>query len=239
MIKSSTTRIKTEIRPVPCGFTNHDCLSQAHRDVLRTACLDDIVVLLNADLVLSEGSLSFCEQQLSNGKLAIACASVRVNQEGKIEGASNGRDLHNWAWKNRHQITKESTWPYGRTGDLSRIYFEELGNVVSRVCLPHPLAIKIDERQLFFYPTIDVNLLGNFDISEIYMVTSPDEVALVDLVSKDYFIGISDSSIDEKFTADNFIFSGNLQRWFVRHRVVICGQSVNLSSDRVVDEVLG
>ena len=43
------------------------------------------------------------------------------------------------------------------------------------------MAVLISGRQLSFTPTVDANLLLNFAVEEIYLVCSPDELALVEL----------------------------------------------------------
>lgn len=237
-LRAAATKIPMELRPVPAGLRDFDCLSQAHREVLAMACHDDRVALLTADLVLSTGSLLFCENKLADGKRLIACAGIRAIEEGRIPNVTSGRKLLKWAWDHRHPIVQAATWPNGRLNDLSRIYFSHNGNVVARWCLPHPLALRVDGRQLSFAPTIDVNLINNFHESEIHLVIDPDEVAMVELSPRNKFVGELGHRMKAKFENDQMLIPPGIQRWSFNHKIIICGHQIDCGDDPIVTKLL-
>src|SRR3990167_4111440 len=98
--------------------------------------------------------------------------------EGYIPDVASAPALMAWAWENRHQITRDCTWPEGRSPDLSRTYYVYENTVVARVCWPQPLAVRIDGRPLGFTPTVDANLIQRFDRSEMHLTTDCKQLAL-------------------------------------------------------------
>lgn len=238
-IRDGATQIPVEVRPVPAGGRGFDCLSQAHREVLNMACMDDRVALLTADLVVSADALVECEYQFNEvGAFLIACAGIRAIEEGPVPIGASGHRLMKWAWKHRHPITTESTWPKGRANDLSRIYFEEGDSVVARLCLPHPIAVRIDGRPLRFSPTVDANLINNFHPAEIHMVRDSNRLALVELSPRDKDFQMGELTMEAKFLQNLIIFPDGIQRWAVRHKIVLIGEAVNCGDDDVIGAVL-
>jgi hypothetical protein len=77
--------------------------------------------------------------------------------------------------------------------DLCRVYFEDGPTAVCRLWLAHPLALAIDGRLLPFGPTIDCNLVCSFRPAEIHLVTSPDELAVVELSPRMKITGSRDA----------------------------------------------
>lgn len=241
-IKDSATEIKIEPRGVPAGLRDFDCLSNAHRDVLEMSCFDDVVVLLTADMVVSEMALSRCRDIFNSddGKRVVACACMRTNQEGLIRSTSDARQLLEWGWNNRHLMTEASTWPDGHTVDLSRIYFEEEGSVVTRNALPHPLAVKIDRRRIAFSPTVDANLVENFSEDEIHVECSPDELGVIELSPINKYFDVVHMSMKERWAEGLFIVHHAKQRWLAGHRILLVGDldNRNFPDVKVMDRVL-
>lgn len=240
LIRDSATSLKVHALPVPAGLREFDCMSQAHREVFNMAIIDDVVVPLTADMVISEDSLLFCDSRLANGSTKlIACAAPRALQEGMLPEKLNGVNLLAWAWKNRHPMTSQALWPNGKTGDLSRTYFvTKNGGVVARWCLPHPLAIKIDNRVLSFTPTVDANLINNFHPAEIHVVTTPLELGVVELSPRDKGFSLTDSGIHEKLESGTVKIYNQLQRWVLNHKIMIVGEPEQGDDDMFVRRVL-
>lgn len=238
-IRRAATEVAMEFKPVPAGARDFDSLSQAHREVLSMGLTDDMIALLTADLVISESSLLYCHKAFTEkNKLLVTCASVRALAEGRIPDTSDGRALYSWAWKNRHPITRACAWPGGKTNDLSRIYFEHEGNVVSRTCLPHPLAVRIDGRSLRFSPTIDSNLMQNFPAHDIQMAMTPDEVAMVELSPRDKDFSVGSASMHDRLKDKSFIITDPLQRWAFGHRLVLVGGSEDCGDQYVYEMIM-
>lgn len=214
----------TECRPVPSGARDFDCMSQAHRDTMNSALHGDVVVLLTAGTIISEQGLVYCLDALSNPqKRVVLCAVPRVLAQGQLPDTSDAQVLMRWAWENRHPMTSACTYPDGRSVDLSRTYYpDSRGGVVTRVFLPHPLAVKMLGRPPSFTPTVDCNLMNNFDPSELHMATDCLRLAMVKLTPADKGFQVSSSSMKDRMVS-GLVVSDMHQRWCAAHRVVLCG----------------
>jgi len=240
-IISGATQISIEPRPLPAGARDYDCMSQGHREVLSMmACRQDRVALLTADLIISENGLSFCERRLQAGdKWLICCASIRVLEEGLIPSTSDNRALMKWAWDRRHPMTTEATWPNGRIGDMSRLCFTKAANVNTRVCLPHPLAVKVVSRPLKFTPTIDTNLMQNFHQGEIHVVNNPDDLVLFEMSPRDKDFGIGEKTMQQRFHEGTLGRVGNpLQRWVLNQRITVLGNGDDCGDAAITSAML-
>lgn len=238
-VEQSATLVRVEPRPVPSGLRDFDCLSQAHREVLGMACRDDVVVLLTADLVISGCGIAYCADALDNRqKRLVLCAGVRALQEGPIPTTAEAQSLMSWAWENRHPITEACRWPEGRSADLSRIYFEAGGAVRTRLALPHPLAVRIDGRPLKFSPTIDANLMQNFDETELHLVRDCSELALVELSPRDKDFRVSDESMEDHVSKTQTRLTDPLQRWCFSQPVRLRGPGANCGDGDVAAVML-
>lgn len=238
-IRDGATEIPIETRPVPAGARSFDCMSQAHRQVLDMAMMHDRVMLLTADLVLSKEGLRACDEILHPGnKFLVACAGVRAVEEGVVPITKSASRLMKWAWDHRHPMTEECRWPDGRSRDLSRLYFEKDGTVLTRLCLPHPLAVRIDGRLLRFNPTIDVNLINNFHVAEIHMVTTSDRLALVELSPRNKDFAINGPMIDQ-YDSGSIVIPGGMQTWCMKHKIMLVGnEPVDCGDDEVMSRIL-
>lgn len=159
---------------------HHDTLDRARRMGVRTR-----VCLLTADMMLSKELLLTCEKNFHQKKGVIGCMSMRTCVEELPPQGMDGPAMLNWAWEHRHPMTEESTWPHGRSYDAQRMYFSEGGNVACRLALPHPIALVRGNRSLNFSPTIDVNLVSNWSMQDIYVITRPEEGAVIELSPKE------------------------------------------------------
>ncbi len=239
-IRDGATEIEIEERNVPAGARDFDSLSEAHRDVMRMACRNDRVALLTADLLVSKDGLQLCEEILSpDGKNLVMCCGIRAKQEGRLPATDSAQVMMKWAWENAHPITQSSTYPKGKTTDLSRLYFEEDGNVVARLAMPHPIAVKIDGRNLPFSPTIDASLMQNFCAADTHLVTMTDRLALVELSPVDKDFQETEHSIKIRLDHGGVVMKDPAQRWLASHRVSLLGNKSNITiDDEVMKEVL-
>lgn len=177
----------THFLEVPPPDGAFESLSQAHRQVIHMATRNSRVCLLTSDLILSRNALVSCESRFAEGYVkVIGCAGMRACEETLPVPGMSGRELLAWGWDHRHPMTQECTWSEGTSYDLWRMYFAKDDEVVCRLCLPHPIAFVRDRPgMLDFRPTIDVNLIGNWQMNEMYIVTNPDELGLIELSPRD------------------------------------------------------
>ena len=173
--------LKSRVLWPPAGAQWFNTLSRAHSQVLTMATPNDIVVLLTADMVISTDALTACKRHFDQGKRLICCHGLRVLDSGVLPYHPKARELSEWGWRNRHPMVRDATWPNGQGSDLTRIYFENGNNVVCRLWLPHPLALKPHGRRVVFGPTIDCDLITNFIPSESHLVTDADELSAIEL----------------------------------------------------------
>ena len=235
---AAATDLPCDPRPIPAGLRDFDCMSQAHREALAMACRGDVVSLMTADAVPVSGSLAYAAAVLANPqKMLIMCAAMRALEEGHIK-STVGPEFMAWAWANRHPITEQTIWPLGQAGDLSRMHFTDGEAVVTRMCLPHPLAVRIDGRPLAFTPTVDVNFMQCFHHSEIHLARRCDECALVELSPRTKTDRVVSKSIRERLRAGELRVPDPLQRWCLNHRVVITGPDRDCGDDAVAAQIL-
>lgn len=231
VVAASSSRV--DVRPVPAGSRSFDCMSQAHREVLSLGLRGDVVVLLTAGSVISEQALTYCAGVLAEDSTRLVmCASPRVRSIGPIPDTGNAQALMSWAWSNRHQMVIDSTWPDGRMWDLSRVYFSGRdGLVVTRQALPHPLAVRIDERVLRFTPTIDANLMHCFLPSEMHLATECSRLAVIKLTASDRIADLAQTSIESRARAGHVVIDNPHQKWCARHRIILSPGSYDVSCD--------
>lgn len=228
-----------ECYALPAGVRYFDCMSQAHREVLNTGLRGDVVVPLTAGAVVSEQALVHCAGVFTNPRLhVVLCAVPRVLAEGVLPDTADARDLMHWAWNHRHPITRESTWPSGRLRDLSRTHFELAKSVVTRVCLPHPLAIRIDGRPLSFTPTVDANLIQRFDRSEMHMVQDCRRLAVIKLSSADKGYDLAADTMAERLAKYELVIADPLQRWLLDHPVTLVGPAQDCGDVDFVEKIM-
>lgn len=238
-------RLFLRVDSVPGPDGSFGSLSACHREALAAAGPRDRVLLLTADMVLSREVLATCEHWLSAGRKLVCCVPPRTLQDAGCPVGASGPELMEWAWANRHPMTRECTWPDGRSYDVWRMYFERDGEVAARVFLPHPLACVPYGRRVNFSPTIDVNLTANFTQSETYLITRPQEGAVVELSPPDKEFLLTTpmrSRLDNTAepSCPQFVRAGNPRhRMFWGKRVVIRGAGGDCGDGEVVGRVLG
>jgi hypothetical protein len=215
------------------------CLSHCHREAMALARPSiDHLMLLTADMLISEEAFIFCEEALSMAAIVVLCG-LRADMKFDGEDTSSGKALSRWGWDHRHPIIEEAIWPEGHNQDMSRLYFVEGVNVVARLGLPHPLALKKDFRSLNFMPTIDADLVYNFAIPEIRVVRN-GEVSVVELSPADKDFNRMPDTVRERITAGQVTIPrrAHIQRWLYQQQVVLCGEPGDYGDDQVVNLML-
>lgn len=243
-------RLTGDFQSIINGVPGHDSafhsLSEAHRWVLLNSPVDAHVVLLTADLVLSQGALLASARRLATGVRAIACMGMRVSDTELPTPGLPPRQLLAWGWEHRHPMTKECTWPNGESYDIWRMYFEKGDEACCRLALPHPLVVIREHRTLNdFYPTIDVNLLMHFnwEAGEIHLVTDNDELGLIELSppDKEFVRTVPMYRRYEEFLPSIPTITQigvPRQNWFFNHKIIVKGTGGDCGDQQVVDRMV-
>jgi hypothetical protein len=230
------------IRPVPGPDNSFMSMSACHRQALAEAGWSDRVVLLTADMVLSREILATAAVHCGLGKKIICCVAMRTLETANPPIGATGRALLEWGWTNRHRMTRECTWPDGGSYDVWRTYYEQGDEVAARVFLPHPLVVIPEGKRLVFGPTIDVNLTSNFQASDTFLITSPEEGAAVELSPADKEFVITESMATRMNggpSSPSLIKCTNPRhRMFFSKKVIIKGKGGDVGDSEVVARVL-
>lgn len=219
-------------------------LTDAHSQVIAGAPFGTKVCLLTADLVLSNNSLKNADAKLTGGATQVVCvAGMRACEEELPPVGMSGRDLLAWGWEHRHPMTRDSTWPDGKSYDVWRMYFEKDDEVACRLCLPHPLAFVRTGKSYYFFPTCDVNLIANFGHQEIHLVTDPDEAAMIELSPKEKEYLLTESMLHRYNTGGPSLppfwrTDNERHRFLFRQKIIIKGTGGDCGDDMVVRKIL-
>jgi hypothetical protein len=162
--------------------------ADAHNEVVGMAAPGDWFSCLNADFVYSGNFFTGIYQYLASGALAVTVMGMRTMVDGTapLVGMSP-RGLLRWGWYNRHTIAEENVWGTGHSDLPSHIfwghYYSDLDSrvisVVGHGFHLHPVGV-VKERD-FQFESIDADCLAHHDRSKIHVVTSPDDLALVEM----------------------------------------------------------
>ena len=236
-----------DIRPVPLcedGRRSYLSMSRAHAEVIALAPVGSIVTLMCADVIFSTECFTAAEQRFAEGKKAVCCAGSRT--VGPLFGNAppigvKARDLLAWSMIHRHPIIVQCFWPYGHSPIPSQIYFEDKEGITARVFTPCLFAM-VKDRELAFTGTIDRDLLEVFDRSEIHVVTSRDEMAVVEISPIYKTFGVTDERMTPASVASwakGYPLS-DLNYWFFSHRLEITGPGGDIDQrahDAIMQEV--
>jgi len=236
-----------ETYPVPAGAQWFHSMSRAHRDTISRAQPGDVVVLLTADMTVSENTLWACKQKFEVGKKLIAINATRANDEKMLPYRPTSRQLSEWAWENRHPMVRACTWPDGNAADLCRVYFQHEQSVVCRLWLAHPLALLFDSRRLDFNPTVDSNLVVSYQPAEVHVVTDPDELCAIELSPPSKLTGSRDADeppevmtlppMSQRYPSLTPI-SPEIYRYILGHRIILAGDGEGCGDDQVVHRLV-
>jgi len=229
---------------IPDGDHSFGSLSKAHTEVIAMAGLGDPISLLTADMVVSLETFVTCRRLFALGRKLICCAGMRVLDDELPELPLSGRELLAWGWDHRHSMTKECTWPDGTSYDVWRMYFEKDDEVACRLHLPHPIAFIRDNRRIGFGPTVDANLFTNFRLPEIFLITNPDELAVIELSPEGKEFVITETM---RYRFNNLGPScpsfqkiiHNHHRWMYGHKIIIKGDGGDCGDKELVRRFMG
>ena len=95
-------------------------------------------------------------------------------------------------------------------------------------------------------PTVDSDLIANFQPDEIHLVTSPDEMTALELSPRSKASGSRDmdqpparsglTPMGERYAKQHL--EHGVYRWALSHRIIICGQAVDCGDGEAVKGLL-
>jgi hypothetical protein len=225
-VKKALEGFRGETHPVGAAPT-YVTLQESHADAINRAAIGDNVVLLNADLVVSNNLFTRCREHFAAGRRAVVLTGIRTNLEDAPPPiGAPPRALLEWAWEHRHQIIKDLEWGRGTSMLPTNLFFTHDGSVVARGFHLHPVAI-VKHAAIAFKSTIDGDLLEHFAREEIHVVTSPDDLAMLEMSPRERRFPVRPGR-NAVMTPDSVARAmrtraSKLHRWLFTHRIVITG----------------
>lgn len=225
-----------ELRPVPRKPT-YVALQEGHADAVRQAAVGDIVILLNADIVVSENFVTRCVHEILLGAEAIVLLGIRTmfNPKDLPPPGMGSRDLLVWAWQHRHTIIKDLEWPHGKSLLPTNLFWEADNDVVARGFHLHPAAI-LKNADTAFKSTIDGDLLDCYSPDVIYVVTHPDDMSMLEVSPPDKRFPVRQAgALDPQRVASSMRTRASAMHcWLFTHRIVVCGTGAAVTNDDTV-----
>jgi hypothetical protein len=140
----------------------------AHANAMTMAAPGEIIVLLNADIVVSRETFAAVGAALEpdDKRVAISVGIRTVADDNSPPIGADAETLTQYIWSHRHKITDMFLWGKGDSGSPSVLFFED-GNDVTMHCFHlTPMFIKKD-RDFRFRGTIDDDVLQNYQDNEV------------------------------------------------------------------------
>lgn len=227
-----------EIRPKP-NMPSYEGLIYSHGDAIKSAEIGQRVCLLNADIVISKNLLKACDNHINNGKMAVVTSGIRTALIPPFSPpiGEEPRELLKWAWEHRHQIIKDLEWGTGRSTMPTNLFFTNEGDVVLRGFHLHPVAI-VKHKVMNLTQTIDGELLNHYSRDTIHVVTSPDDLSMLEITQPlrrfqpGQILEPNTIAIRMKNRANE------LHRWLFTHRIVVVGTGEKCNEYGPVRQIL-
>lgn len=182
-------------KPVPLagelrtGHANqYNCLTAAHRHVLRSVPMGDRVLLLNADTAVSVETIAVAEHHFAAGRRALVSLGVRALWNGEAPVGATATELLGWCWTNLHPILQDCRWGTGASSHPTTLIFEDGPNAQLHTFYLYPVALVKDRPFAGGRRTIDDDLILEYRPREYH-------------VCGDYEIGIAELSGPERKVA--------------------------------------
>ncbi len=164
-----------------------------------------IIVFLQPDTCMSNGTLKNMERVLKSGKRVVQIAGFRTQLEKmapilksryRPESCSiqySGRELIELAKDRLHPISETCLWDSDHFTNYNAHIYWRIGDegFLARCAYFHPLAVYPRIRTTDFNLTIDYNYFDNAvpDFDDYYIVTDSDEMCLCEMSREHYFMG--------------------------------------------------
>jgi hypothetical protein len=141
---------------------------QAHADAMNIAKPGEIIVLLNADIVVSRETFDVVGKALEphDKRVAISVGIRTVADNNDPPIGADAETLTQYIWSHRHPITNMFLWGKGDSGSPSVLFFEDGDDVTMHCFHLTPMFIKKD-RDFKFRGTIDDDVLQNYQDGEV------------------------------------------------------------------------
>jgi hypothetical protein len=230
IVHTALEGISHEVKPVLYvdGKISYSSMSAAHEDVMHTSRPGDYVTMMCADVIFSKECFVAAEKRFKEGYRAVACTGMRTI--GPLFGnpppiGVSSSELLQWATVHRHPIITQCFWPFGQSPTPSQLYFDSDDGVVARVFTPCLFAV-MNDRNLHFTGTIDRDLLECFSHSEIHLVTSKDEMAVVEVSPLHKSFGFTKHPMTAKSIGEwvKYVKLNPLHLWFFGQRIEVTGK---------------
>ena len=236
-VKTKTGRL-VDVLPVVVQKNHYATARACQSEVIASLDRGDVLVLLNADILVSVECFEAISWRVAEGKKMVICCGTRT-----LPTRFPGRDiacneLLTWAMQNQHPITRECFYGTGTTDLPWAIYFKRGASTVLRGFHLHPLAV-VNDRPLKFEKSIDWNLAACFSNDEIYVVTGKNELALAEISPAERRA----KSLGRAFNAEDIIAWARQKTipfhwWLFSHRIVIEGDDVDCGDDALLSELM-
>jgi hypothetical protein len=192
-----------EVRANNDHSTKYDLMTRAYNEALRRAdAANAASVFLNADMMLSDGSLANMVSIFLSGKRAIEIEGFRTNKD-VMESALHARwkagraiaiparDLVKLSLENMHKISRKHFWNKSvssRFIPFHTYWHVGHGGILSRASHLYPLLVFPDKKFANVSSTIDQNLveLALSDPSATCIVTNSDLIYSCELSDPEY-----------------------------------------------------
>lgn len=219
----------------------------AHNEVVKIAAIGDWFSCLNADFAYSGNFFRAIHQYLASGALAVTVMGMRTRTDLDYPpvGASPG-DLLAWGWAHRHTIAKENVWGQGHSDLPSHLFWERppdnehFFSVVGHGFHLHPVGV-VKEKD-FRFESIDADVLAYHDRSKIHVVTSPDDLALIEMSPSTKVQATRAEILNDPSRVAQVLRSWSdpqgLYRWQFAHRIVLVGDGGGVDEMPVVEQIL-
>lgn len=221
---SALARFPHEIKRVPLGRSAHQSFGSASREALALAPVNSYVAFINADMVPSCEVFAAAERRFEVGKRVIMMAATRTIGGIPPAGAT-ARDLLTWTMEHKHPAVVECFWGTGRTTIPWAVYFKRGDDIVVHGFHLHPFAVvKSNPKVAFKGLTIDTDLIEQFRLEEIHLVTDADEAAFAEMSPPERVFRL----MSLPFSINNVVEwarlrTTSLQRWMFSQPITVVG----------------
>lgn len=220
-------------RDVPSGRSHYESFGRGHAEALDAAADGEVVILLNADTIVSREMIGVVNKRFGGGKALLMCAGTRVLESHDVPIGKPAAVLSAFGVRQFHPMLYDTVWP-ARAVTSSGIHFREGGGLVLRAFHLHPLAC-LKDRALATGVTIDAGLADNYSEAETYIVTDPIEFAMVSITQDDRRFKVHPRAD----VADVLYWAKRAHPrhwWFLKHRIVLAGDGSEGSVERDIME---
>lgn len=194
-----------------------------NKDALRFAKEDEVIIFLNADIIISREFFAVIQKRIEQGFKCICMGSVRTFPKEMPKRDIASRELLQWSVDNLHPIYRSLIWGSGNSRYLSSVIFKDKEAWSIRVFHAHPVAAVYSE-DMRFTDTVDRDLAAGFDRSEIYMVTDADECSFAEISPQDKHLQTGDTPFNVSHICDwAKRGAAEINWWFFGHRVELTG----------------